>query len=74
MQLTFAARGGNATDACFDSEAYRDSAAAERVFHPVCAPPTIGAAPRFAEFVFWDGIHPTGAAHVAIGEAMRALL
>jgi phospholipase/lecithinase/hemolysin len=74
VQLTFAARGGNATDACFDSEAYRDSAAAERVFHPACAPPTVGAAPRFAEFVFWDGIHPTGAAHAAIGEAMRALL
>ena len=74
VQLTFAARGGNATDACFDSEAYRDSAAAERVFHPACTPPTVGAAPRFAEFVFWYGSHPTGAAHAAIGEAMRALL
>ena len=74
VQLAFAVRGGNATDACFDSEAYRDSAAAERVFHPACVPPTVGAAPRFAEFVFWDGIHPTGAAHAAIGEALRALL
>ena len=74
VQLTLAARGGNAADACFDSEAYRDSAAAERIFHPDCAPPTLGAAPRFGEFVFWDGIHPTGVAHAAIGDAMRALL
>ena len=74
VQLALAARGGNAVDACFDSEAYRDSAAAERIFHPACAPPTLGAAPRFGEFVFWDGIHPTGVAHAAIGDAMRALL
>ena len=74
VQLALAARGGNAADACFDSEAYRDSAAAERIFHPACAPPPLGAAPRFAEFVFWDGIHPTGVAHAAIGDAMRALL
>ena len=74
VQLTLAARGGNAADACFDSETYRDSAAAERIFHPDCAPPTLDAAPRFGEFVFWDGIHPTGVAHAAIGEAMRALL
>jgi len=72
-QLTLAARGGNAVDACFDSETYRASAA-ERIFHPDCAPPTLDAAPRFGEFVFWDGIHPTGVAHAAIGDAMRALL
>ncbi len=48
VQLALAARGGNAADACFDSEAYRDSAAAERIFHPACAPPTLDAAPRFA--------------------------
>ena len=74
VQLTVTTRGGNAVDACFDSEAYRDSSAAARIFHPDCAPPTVGAAPRFAEFVFWDGIHPTGVAHAAIGDAMRALL
>jgi hypothetical protein len=74
VQLTVTARGGNAVDACFDSEAYRDSYAAVRIFHPACVPPTMGAAPRFAEFVFWDGIHPTGVAHAAIGDAMRALL
>jgi phospholipase/lecithinase/hemolysin len=74
VRLSVAARGGNAVDACFDSETYRDSAAAERIFHPACAPPTADAAPGFAEFVFWDGIHPTGVAHAAIGDAMRALL
>jgi uncharacterized membrane protein YfcA len=28
---------------------------------------------RFAEFAFWDCIHPTGAAHAAIGDALSAL-
>jgi thermolabile hemolysin len=63
------ANGGNGLDACFDSEIYRQSAAAERVFHPDCAPQG-SAPPRFADFVFWDGIHPTGAAHQAVGVAL----
>ncbi len=72
-QQATAASGGNAVDACFFSESYLSSAAAERIFHTACAPATAGAAPRFAEFAFWDGIHPTGAAHAAIGEALSAL-
>jgi outer membrane lipase/esterase len=72
-QLATATRGGNAVDACFSSEAYRNSSTAERVFHADCAPATAGAAPRFSEFAFWDGIHPTGAAHAAIGTALSAL-
>src|SRR5262249_45015050 len=44
-------RGANATDACFDSDAYRNSSAAARTFHPDCAPLSSGA-PRFANFVF----------------------
>jgi phospholipase/lecithinase/hemolysin len=63
------ASGGNGRDACFDSEAYRQSQTAERVFHPDCAPQG-ASAPRFADFVFWDGIHPTGAAHLALGTAL----
>ena len=39
VQLALVARGGNAADACFDSEAYRDSAGAQRIFHPACSPP-----------------------------------
>lgn len=65
---------GNADDACFDSEAYLSSSDAVRLFHPDCAPPAAGAAPRFAQFTFWDGIHPTGAAHAALGAALSALL
>jgi phospholipase/lecithinase/hemolysin len=61
--------GGNALDACFDSEAYRASATAERAFHAECSP-AAGSPPRFADFVFWDGIHPTGTAHAAIGAAL----
>ena len=68
-----AANGANAVDACFDSEVYRASAAAQRVFHPDCAPVTVGGAPRFANFVFFDGIHPSGAAHAAIGDALRRM-
>jgi phospholipase/lecithinase/hemolysin len=64
-------RGENATDACFDSDAYRASAVAARHFHPDCAP-LPGGAPRFAGFVFWDDIHPTGATHAAIGAALVA--
>jgi phospholipase/lecithinase/hemolysin len=72
-QHALTASGGNAQDACFDSELYRDSPVAQRAFHPDCAPVTVEAAPRFGNFVFFDGIHPTGAAHAAIGEALRAL-
>jgi len=67
-----AANGANAADACFDSELYRGSSA-ERVFHADCAPLTADGAPRFDEFVFFDGIHPTGAAHAALGDALSAL-
>jgi phospholipase/lecithinase/hemolysin len=72
-QHAMTASGGNALDACFDSELYRDSPTAQRSFHPDCAPLTVDAAPRFGHFVFFDGIHPTGAAHAAIGDALRAL-
>jgi outer membrane lipase/esterase len=71
-QAAVAAQGGNIRDACFDSETYRASAAAQRVFHPDCAPPAAGDAPQFSKFVFWDGIHPTGAAHAAIGAFLSA--
>jgi phospholipase/lecithinase/hemolysin len=64
-------RGANTTDACFDSDAYRDSAVAARTFHPECAP-NPGGAPRFANFVFWDDVHPTGATHSAVGAALLA--
>ncbi len=67
-----AAEGGNTDDACFDSDLYRSSADAARVFHPDCAPMTPDSTPRFAEFVFWDGIHPTGRAHAAIGASLSA--
>jgi phospholipase/lecithinase/hemolysin len=67
------ANGGNAQDACFDTDLYRDSPVAQRAFHPDCAPVTAEGAPRFGNFVFFDGIHPTGAAHAAIGDALRAL-
>jgi phospholipase/lecithinase/hemolysin len=70
---TLAASGANAVDACFASDAYRDSAAAPRVFHPDCAPVTADGAPRFTAFAFFDGIHPTGVAHAALGEALGAL-
>ncbi|HUQ53036.1 MAG TPA: hypothetical protein VM692_12500, partial [Gammaproteobacteria bacterium] len=70
---TIAAGGGNAIDACFDSATYRASSTAERVFHAGCAPATSGGVPRFATFAFWDGIHPTAAAHAAIGAALGAL-
>jgi phospholipase/lecithinase/hemolysin len=73
VQDTAAADGGNALDACFDSDAYRQSQTAERMFHPDCAPGE-GEAPRFGDFVFWDGIHPTGAAHAAIAAALIELL
>jgi phospholipase/lecithinase/hemolysin len=71
VQQAAAQRGENATDACFDSDAYRDSSLAARHFHPDCAPLGSGA-PRFAGFVFWDDVHPTGATHSAIGAALVA--
>lgn len=61
--------GVNVTDACFDSERYIDSMFGERVFHPDCAPAP-GSAPAFDEFLFWDGIHPTGATHAVLGAAL----
>ena len=64
-------RGANTTDACFDSDAYRDSTVAARTFHPDCAP-NPGGTPRFANFVFWDDVHPTGATHSAVGAALLA--
>ncbi len=67
------AAGGNVLDACFDSDTYRDSPTAERIFHPDCAP-VDGGVPGFADFVFWDDIHPTGAVHAAIGAALIELL
>lgn len=68
-QLKIAAAGGNALDACFDSATYRLSSDALRLFHSDCAPDEAGAA-RFDRFVFWDGIHPTGAVHAIIGAAL----
>ena len=72
-QSALAASGANVVDACFASDVYRDSAAAQRVFHPDCAPVTPDGAPRFAAFAFFDSIHPTGVAHAALGEALGAL-
>jgi phospholipase/lecithinase/hemolysin len=66
-----AARADNTADGCFDSDAYRDSTLGQRTFHPDCAPGA-GLPPRFDEFVFWDGIHPTGVTHAALGAALVA--
>jgi phospholipase/lecithinase/hemolysin len=74
LQQTAAADGRNAGDACFDTVAYRASGSAERFFHPACAPLAAGELPRFAQFLFWDAIHPTGAAHAELGAALSALL
>jgi phospholipase/lecithinase/hemolysin len=65
--------GGNAVDACFDSDVYRDSSTAQRTFHPDCAPAASDGAPHFGRFVFFDGIHPTGATHAALGDALHSL-
>jgi phospholipase/lecithinase/hemolysin len=73
-RLTMAASGANTLDACFDSELYRASAAGQRAFHRDCAPASAGAAPRFTGFAFFDGIHPSGVLHAAIGDALRELL
>lgn len=66
-QLTLAARGANVLDACFASELYRD--AGVRSFNAGCAP-LAGGPPRFADFAYWDDIHPTGAAHALLGQAL----
>ena len=72
-QLATAGVGGNANDACFDSGAYGKSAASAALFDADCAPDA-GGPPRFDRFVFWDGIHPTGVAHEAIGAALVAIV
>ncbi len=64
-----AEQGKNVVDACFDSDTYRHSKDAERVFNQGCAPEGDGP-PRFSEFAFWDNLHPTGAVHAAIGAAL----
>jgi phospholipase/lecithinase/hemolysin len=68
------AAGGNATGACFDSDRYRATAAAERRFAPDCAPPRSGAPPGFDRFVFWDELHPTAATHAMLGAALARVL
>jgi phospholipase/lecithinase/hemolysin len=73
-QLATAAAGGNAVDACFATDVYRESSAAQRVFHPDCAPAAADGAPRFAQFAFFDGIHPTGTAHAVLGAALAIML
>jgi len=73
LQDVVASAVGNVLDACFDSAAYRESLTAERVFHPDCTP-VQGDLPRFADFVSWDDIHPTGAAHAEIGTALIELM
>ena len=73
LQDVLADSVGNVLDACFDSAAYRDSLTAERIFHPDCAP-VDGDQPRFADFVFWDNIHPTGVVHAAVGTALIELV
>ena len=70
-QREMAAAGGNTRDACFDSDTYRQSPSAQRLLHVECAPEP-GGAPRFSRFVFWDDIHPTGAAHAAVGTSLIA--
>jgi len=64
-----AATGDNVVDACFDAEAYHAAPTAERTFHPDCSPDR-GGEIGFERFFFWDGLHPTGAAHAALGQAL----
>lgn len=72
-RVAAAAAGEDVMDACFDSEAYRESASGERDFNPGCAPQTPDAAPSFDRFFFWDSVHPTGNVHAAIGQALLEL-
>jgi phospholipase/lecithinase/hemolysin len=72
-QDAIAAAGGDAVDACFDSDRYRQTSTAERVFAPGCAA-SAGESPRFDRFVFWAGLHPTGATHALLGAALFELL
>lgn len=65
-----AAAGANVTHACFDSERYIGSTLGERSFDPGCEPAPDAATPGFDGFFFWDGIHPTGMAHAALGSAL----
>lgn len=70
LHVAAAADGINVSDACFDSEAYRDSWMAQRNFHSGCAPLAEDGIPRFEQFFFWDEIHPSSFVHAAIGEAL----
>jgi phospholipase/lecithinase/hemolysin len=69
-RLAASAAGKNVTNACFDSETYRESPLAERRFDPACAPQSADAAPRFDQFFFWDSLHPSADAHAAVGQAL----
>ncbi len=62
----------NIADACFDTDSYQDFSmlAAERNFHPDCAPDGTGSQPKFERFVFFDDLHPTGQVHAAIGRVL----
>jgi hypothetical protein len=72
-RIKMAANGADVVDACFDSDVYRDSSSAQRVFDAGCAPETADGPPRFSGFAFFDGIHPTGALHAALGDALSDL-
>ena len=70
-----AANGANAVDACFDSERLSSLRGGRRVSSTPPARPSLLAAHRaLQDFVFFDGIHPSGAAHAAIGDALRRVL
>ena len=69
----FKAQGKDTMDACFNSDIYRHSSTAVRVFAPGCAPKD-GGAPRFSQFAFWDDLHPTAAMHAALGAALVNVL
>src|SRR5690606_36792691 len=64
----FTAAGADVTEACFDSEGYTASARGERRFHQACEPSPSDTT-DLESFFFWDGIHPTAAAHAALGDA-----
>ena len=60
--------GRNIEDGCFDSEKYFDDGV--RTFHSDCAPAAENLAADFGQFIFWDGLHPTGRIHADIGDAL----